>query len=69
MNSEFFQLAVDMDCCRMIMQVLEGNTGARRLYDRLGGQTLQSWITVRMYKPELQVFVDQPLTGIYSYIG
>ena len=64
-NNRFvvFQLAVEKECCRVIMQVRENNSGARKLFDRLGGLTLQSWLTVWMYKPELEVFVDQPLNG------
>ena len=41
-----------------MLQVLDTNTEARRLYERLGGEIL-NWLLVRLYKPDLQVFGNQ----------
>ena len=46
----------------MMLQVLDTNTKARRLYERLGGTCL-NWLTARLYKPELCTLVDQQLSS------
>ena len=40
-------------CPRMQWQVLDWNTRATKLYERIGGKVLNEWLTVRMIQPEL----------------
>ena len=42
----------------MMLQVMDSYTETRKLYERLGGEYL-SWLLVRLYKPQLQIFVNQ----------
>lgn len=44
------------DCKRMVWQVLDWNTKAAELYERLGGSVVREWLTVRMYDGSLQSF-------------
>lgn len=40
----------------MVWQVLDWNTKATELYERLGGSVLKEWLTIRMCKDNLQKF-------------
>lgn len=51
-------MAKAKDCCRMVWQVLDWNTRALDLYERVGGQCEREWLTVRMYRPNLQDFAS-----------
>ena len=44
------------DCSRMQWQVLDWNTEAMRLYERVGGKFLKEWLTIRMDQPTLAKF-------------
>lgn len=50
------QIAKDKDCSRMVWQVLDWNTRALELYERIGGQCEKEWLTVRMYEPKITEF-------------
>ena len=56
------QVACDEGCARMIWQVLDWNTRATELYQRLGGKVLKEWLTVRMTQPELGKFASGQTT-------
>ena len=40
----------------MVWQVLDWNTKAAELYERLGGSVVKEWLTVRMYEDNVQRF-------------
>ena len=42
----------------MIWQVLDWNTRAAELYERIGGKFLREWLTIRMTQPELGKFAS-----------
>ena len=50
------QIGVAKDCKRMVWQVLDWNTRATELYERLGGSVVKEWLTVRMYADSLRIF-------------
>ena len=42
----------------MVWQVLDWNTRAAKLYERIGGKIVKEWLTVRMIQPELGKFAS-----------
>ena len=55
------QVAKARDCARMVWQVLDWNTKALELYERIGGKWLKEWLTVRMEKSEIANFASSEL--------
>ncbi len=52
------QVAKTKDCRRMVWQVLDSNTKAFDLYERIGGKCLREWLTIRMDKKEMEKFIS-----------
>ena len=42
----------------MQWQVLDWNTRAKDLYERIGGEVLPEWLTMRMTRPQLEKFAE-----------
>lgn len=61
-------MACNEGCPRMQWQVLDWNTRAADLYERLGAKILREWLTIRLTPPELgkfasgEVSIDNPRT-------
>ena len=49
-------MACEEECARLQWQVLDWNTRAADLYERIGGKCLKEWLTIRMTQPELGAF-------------
>ena len=49
---------MEKNCARMQWQVLDWNTKALDLYERLSGECVREWLTVRMYRPNLLKFAS-----------
>ncbi|XP_064391000.1 thialysine N-epsilon-acetyltransferase-like [Halichondria panicea] len=54
---ECAKVAKTKDCQRMVWQVLDSNTKAFDLYERIGGKCLREWLTIRMDKKEMEKFI------------
>ncbi|XP_064391035.1 thialysine N-epsilon-acetyltransferase-like [Halichondria panicea] len=55
---ECAKVAKTRDCQRMVWQVLNWNTKALDLYERIGGKCLREWLTIRMDKKRMEEFVS-----------
>ena len=42
----------------MVWQVLDSNTKAFDLYERIGGKCLREWLTIRMDKKGMENFIS-----------
>ena len=51
-------MACKEGCARMQWQVLDWNTRAADLYERIGGKILKEWLTIRMTQPILEKFAS-----------
>ncbi len=49
---------MEKDCARMVWQVLDWNTKALDLYERVGGVCVKEWLTVRMLRPNILQFAS-----------
>ncbi|XP_064390999.1 thialysine N-epsilon-acetyltransferase-like isoform X2 [Halichondria panicea] len=55
---ECAKVAKTKDRRRMVWQVLDSNTKAFDLYERIGGKCLREWLTIRMDKKGMENFIS-----------
>jgi GNAT superfamily N-acetyltransferase len=53
---ELAKVACEEECARLQLEVLDRNTRAAKLYERIGCKIMREWLPVRMSQPELGTF-------------